>query len=161
MWFLIRVFHLNLEKLWETLDWNLNLCNDPTIEIPYDHWLTVSVTHPWSSRWAMQKDFPFSFFQMQAPSPALKTNKTKNKNKQKNLVLWHPTLPRSKEGKFLGIVTLRMRLLKAQHRNHSTEAQNLFKIQNVCSWTRRGVSTYIYVPFLQWELWRQRTLVVP
>ena len=78
----------------------------------------------------------------------MKKHKKNKHTHTQNFVPGNLTLPGNKEGKFLVIVMLMIRILKAEH---NTEAQNLFKIQNVCSGTRRGVSTYIYVPFLQGE----------
>ena len=146
MWLLVRVYHLNLEKYEKHWTWISIYVTHSTTEILMTNWLTVHVTHPWSSRWAMQKDFLSLSSRCKLPLPLLffflKQNKTKN------LVPWNSTLPGSEEGKFLAMVMLKIRILEAQHRNHNTEAQNLFKIQNMCSWTRRGVCMYIHVPFL-------------
>ena len=161
MWLLVRVYHLNLEKYEKHWTWISIYVTHPTTEILMTNWLTVHVTHPWSSRWAMQKDFLSLSSRCKLPLPLPFFFFKKKQNKTKNLVPWNSTLPGSEEGKFLAMVMLKIRLLKAQHRNHNTEAQNLFKIQNVCSWTRRGVCMYIHVPFLWRRAEAERMLVVP
>ena len=143
-----------LEKYEKHWTWISIYVTHPTTEILMTHWLTVHVTHPWSSKWTVQKDFLSPSSRCKLPLPLLINTHTHTHTQ--NFVPWNLTLPGNKEGKFLVIVMLMIRILKAEH---NTEAQNLFKIQNVCSGTRRGVSTYIYVPFLQGESWgRERWL---
>ena len=77
-----------LEKYEKHWTWISIYVTPPTTEILMTHWLTVHVTHPWSSRWAVQKDF-LSPSRCKLPLPLLFKNKqTNKKTKNTKLCTW-------------------------------------------------------------------------